>query len=102
MNYTKKFTSILPSLAEEALKSPIRYHLAAGILKSGRLVGSPTHNTNCNLVRGCRCSSLHAEHSAMLKAFPSLYYNPVKGWCFLHPKGKGKKYKKGQKESDKG
>lgn len=102
MNYANKFTSILPNLVEEASKSPIRYHLAAGILKSGRMISSPTHNTNCNVIRGCRCSSLHAEHRAMLQAFPNLTYSNAKGWCFLRSKGKGKKFKKVQEEPDKG
>ena len=32
MNVTSKFQSILPSLAEKALTSPINYKLSAGIL----------------------------------------------------------------------
>lgn len=94
MNYTNKFTSILPNLAEEAFKSPIRYNLAAGILKNGRMINSPTHNTNCDVIRGCRCSSLHAEHRAILQAFPNLTYSNAKGWYFLRLKRKGTKFKK--------
>lgn len=101
MNFANKFNGILPSLAEEALKSPIRYQLAAGILKGGRLIRSPTHNTNGEVIRGCRCSSLHAEHRALLQAFPKLQYRKGR-WCFLHTKGKGSKYKKGQEKPDKG
>jgi hypothetical protein len=98
MNVTSKFQSILPSLAEKALTSPINYKLSAGILKGGRLVRAPSHNTHCTVVRGCRCSSLHAEHSAILQAFPSLTYSRAKGWYFLRSKGKGTRRKKGQKE----
>lgn len=102
MNYSSKFNSILPQLVQEASKSPIKYNLAAGILKGGTLVKSPTHNTNGNLVRGCVCSSLHAEHRAMLQNFPNLKYSRSKGWCFLRAKGKGAKFKKAFKEPSKG
>ena len=96
-----KFHGILPNLAKEALKSPIRYQLAAGILKGGRLIRSPTHNTHGDNIKGCHCGSLHAEHRALLQAFPKLHYRKGK-WCFLHPKGKGTKFKKVKEKSYKG
>ena len=98
MNYSNKFSELLPNLALEASKSPIRYNLAAGIIKGGRMIRAPTHNTNATVVRGCRCSSLHAETRAILQVYPNLTYSKAKGWCFFPSKRKGSRFKKGQQE----
>ena len=50
-NYYHKVESIIPSLTEEAQRSPIRYRLAAGIIKNGKFVKPPTHNINREVIR---------------------------------------------------
>ena len=100
-NHFNKVQNIIPRMREEAERSPIRYRLAAGIIKNGKFINRPTHNTNGEVIRGCRCSSLHAEHRAMLKAFPNLQYKQGR-WCFLQSKRKGSYLKKGQQKPDKG
>ena len=95
-NYASKFCTILPSLAEKAQSSPINYKLSAAILKGGRFVRPPSHNTHCTVIRGCRCSSRHAEVGAILQVFTNLTYSNVKGWFINKSKKKmnsGKKIK---------
>jgi hypothetical protein len=79
--------SFLDTMITQAKKSDITYRLSACLMQNFRLVQTPTYNTSCTTVKGCRCPSLHAEHRALLNFYSdSLFYSKAKGWCFL-PKG---------------
>jgi hypothetical protein len=97
MNHSHKFCSILPNLVANALDSPVNYKLSAAIMKGGHLVSHPSNNTHCSVIRGCRCSSRHAEIGAILQVFTNLTYSRAKGWFIHYSKKKrnaGKKIKK--------
>lgn len=84
MNYAIRFFN-------EAIKSDIDYHLAAGILCNKKLISVPCCNINRNYCRGNICSSLHAEANALLTYYGKdlQFDTKKKRWCL-----KSKKYKK--------
>lgn len=93
--FYSKFTNILSSqLIPEAQKSICTHKLSAGIIKNGKLMGHVHHNGYATAVRGCRCSSLHAEAAAIINYYPDLKYSDSKGWFLLRSKGQKKKCKK--------
>ena len=95
MNYINKFeTNILPKLTAKASTSPVNFKLSAALFKGVCLVCEPSHNTHRTVIRGCRCPSLHAETSAILRTFTNLAYSNGKGWFINKSK---KKYNSGKK-----
>lgn len=86
-------------MIEEARKSPIQYKLAASILKNAKPVCKPTHNTHCTFIHGHQCSSLHAEHRAILKMFPGLIHCEMNGFKVKYKKDA--KFKHVHKKKDK-
>ena len=91
--FTSKI-SFLDNMIRQAKKSDISYRLSACLMQNFRLIQTPTCNTSCMKVKGCKCPSLHAEHRALLNFFgDSLFYSRSRGWCFLPKERKHKKEK---------
>lgn len=66
----------------EAKKSTMPYQLAAAIIKGKNIIGKPHTNNMRMFCRGHRCSSHHAEVSAMRSICgQDLSWTEDKGWC---------------------
>lgn len=74
--------SLINRLVIEAKKSTMPYQLAAVIIKGKHMIGTPKINNSRMFCRGHRCSSHHAEVSAMRSLCgQKLSWTEDKGWC---------------------
>lgn len=74
--------NLLSKLCAEATNSIIGQQLAAGILKSGKLITKPCCNIPRNICRGATIGSLHAEANAILNYFgKNLSFDKKKWIC---------------------
>jgi deoxycytidylate deaminase len=67
------YTAIISQLYFEASKSVIEHQLAAGIIKSNKLISKPHCNSPYNVIKGYG-GSLHAEAHAIIKYFGKSSY----------------------------
>ena len=91
MQYSNKFTNILPRLLAAAHTSSLDFQLSAALIKGQKLITSPCINVPRNICRGQVCGSIHAEAHAILTHYGNrLFYDERKGWYLLqHKKRKG-------------
>ena len=71
------------SMIDEALRSPLRSQLSAGILKNKRMICKPRCNMDRTSYHGHLCGSIHAEAHALINYFgKNLQYDKCKKiWC---------------------
>ena len=67
-------SSIINQLQFEAEKSSIEHQLAAGIIKSNKLISKPYRNSTHTILKYVNTGSLHAEAHAILKYFGKSFY----------------------------
>jgi deoxycytidylate deaminase len=76
-----KLKNLINKLIIQADKSKIEYKLAAGIIKTGKLIDLPKCNSVRNICHGFYSGSLHAEARAIINYFgKSIKYVKNKGW----------------------
>ena len=74
---------ILEKLATAARKTDVKYPLAACLIINGEIFSNPIANRQSDTDNkgAYKCSSLHAEYSAIKAMFPDLTYMGQKGWA---------------------
>ena len=79
--------AIINQLYNKALESKIDQQLAAGIIKSSKMISKAYCNSPCNILNGLKISSLHAETHAIIKYFgKSFYFDKNKGFVYSNEK----------------